>query len=98
LDVAAPAHVGTALLALRNGAAKNLSATEVQSASFNVQGMTPNANAALVSFQGRASNGEVVTSQIGLFSKGLRVYQATLFGSQVEPQASDTFFSGLKLQ
>jgi hypothetical protein len=97
LDVAAPTDVSAALVALRAAAARNLNAVESRAIPFIVPGMTPDANAVLIAIRGQTPDGAAVSSQVGLFAKGVRVYQATLFGSAIDAQACDTFFSAMRV-
>lgn len=95
--VADPLQVGPALQALRESAAANLGATPVDEAPFRVTGMTPQAQALRFAAAGRAADGRAVQEQAGVFAHGLSVYQATVVGPRLDPQAIETFFSGLKL-
>lgn len=97
-QVAHPHQVAAALLALRAAATANFAATQVQTLPVQVPGMTPNANAARVSMRGVSTQGASVEAIVVVFAKGLRVYQATIFGAQVDPEVSQMFFSGLKLE
>ena len=97
LDVAEPARVESVLDFLRAAAKSNMAASESAMKPFAVPGMTPNQGAAIVSLRGRTPGGAPLNSQIGFFAKGLRVYQATVFGAELDVDASDMFFAGLKL-
>ncbi len=98
LDVAAPANVPAALTALRTASSANLGARETDVSPLHVQGMAASPTAVLVSLLGRSPQGAPIVAHVGLFTKGLRVYQATIFGATIEPAVSETFYSGLKLQ
>jgi hypothetical protein len=98
LDVDQPERVADALRALRAAAETNFSATHVQAAQLYVPGMTPNPNAVLVTLQGVSAGGAPIEATTAFFARGLRVYQATLFGSAVDPEVAQTFVAGLKLQ
>jgi hypothetical protein len=98
LDVAQPAQVTAALQALRRAALANFSATLIRTSPLQVPGMTPNPNAALEALQGVSPQGASIQATAAFFAKGLRVYQATVFAPRVSPEASEMFFSGLKLQ
>jgi hypothetical protein len=86
------------LQALRRAALANFSATLIRTSPLQVPGMTPNPNAALDALQGVSPQGVSIQATAAFFAKGLRVYQATVFAPQVSPEASELFFSGLKLQ
>ena len=98
LDVAAPANVHAALAALRAASSANLGARETATSPLQVPGMAASPGAVLVSLLGRSPQGAPVVAHVGLFTKGSRVYQATIFGASIEPAVSETFYSGLKLQ
>ena len=98
LDIDQPTQVAGALLSLRMALAANFSATQVQTSALRVPGMTPNPNAALVSMRGVSTQGVPILATAAFFAKGLRVYQATVFGTQVDPEVSETFIASLKLQ
>ena len=59
-------------------------------------GLTPNPQAARVSFAGRLPDGAAVQQHSVFFSKGLRVYQASVIGTKPPLDAVETFFTGLK--
>lgn len=98
LDIQQPDQVADALHALRTAAQANFSATQVQAAVLNVPGMTPNPNTALVSMRGVSTQGAPVLATAAFFARGVRVYQATVFGAEVDPEVSQTFIAGLRLQ
>jgi hypothetical protein len=95
VDVADPARVGATLADLRATAAGNLQALP-QNAPLQIQGMTPNEQAARVTLAGRLPDGSGVQEHAAFFARGLRVYQATVIGTKPAPQAIDTFIGGLK--
>ena len=74
-----------------------MAASETSVKPFAVPGMTPNQGAVTVSLRGRTPDGAPLSSQIGFFAKGLRVYQATVFGAELDVDVLDMFFAGLKL-
>ncbi|MEQ1805313.1 MAG: hypothetical protein ABL900_08045 [Burkholderiaceae bacterium] len=98
LDVEHPAQVAAALASLRAAVQVNFSATQIQVAPLRVPGMTPNPNAVLVSMHGVSARGLPVRVSAAFFARGLRVYQATAFGGEVDPEVLHTFVAGLRLQ
>lgn len=92
-----PARIGQAMEQLRDAAAANIGGQAGQPAPFSVSGMTPHALAQRWSLQGHAADGAAVLEQVGFFSKGLRVYQATVVGPRLDKDAVETFFNGMKL-
>jgi hypothetical protein len=95
--VAEPVQVGAALEALRESAAGNIGGQASAQAAFTVRGMTPSPLAVRFSAEGHGADGTPVREQAGVFARGLQVYQATVVGPALDPQATDTFFSGLRL-
>ncbi len=96
-DVAEPARVTQALIELRALAAGNLGAHGDQAQPVTISGMTPNGHALRLRLEGRQPDGVALQEQAVLFTKGLRVYQATVLGRQLSPDAADTFFAALRL-
>jgi hypothetical protein len=58
--------------------------------------MTPNSRAEKLLLEGRGADGQPVREQVVFFVKGLRVYQATIVGERIDPEAAETFFGGIK--
>lgn len=98
VDVDEPGQVSAIVRSLRGAAQANFLATQVQVSALHVPGMTPNPNAALVLMLGASTQGEPVAATAAFFVRGLRVYQATIFGARVNTEVSQTFIAGLKLQ
>jgi hypothetical protein len=96
-DVGDAARVAPALQALREAAVGNLGGSVVSSQAAQVEGMTPQAQALLLAVRGTLPDGTRVQERLAVFSKGTRVFQATLFGAQLDPDAAETFFRGLRL-
>ena len=46
---------------------------------------------------GSRPDGTPLRGQAGFFSRGMRVYQATVIGPRIDADAADTFFTGLRL-
>jgi hypothetical protein len=96
-DLEDPARVGPALDELRSAAAANLGASPIREEALQVPGATPNPASRRVDLQGHAPDGRKLEERVAFFSKGLRIYQATVLGEHLEPEATDTFFAGLRL-
>ena len=97
VDVDAPARVGPTLAELRTLAARNIEGSPSDTPAFQVPGMTPNPQAGRLTIAGRLPDGAPVQAQAVFFSKGLRVYQASVIGAVLPEAATQPFFSGLKL-
>ena len=95
-DVGDPARVGAALQALREGAAANIGAGPGQPLPLAVEGATPQPAAGRLALEGRRTDGQPVRTQVAVFAKGTRVYQATAIGSTLPDEAMEAFFGGLK--
>lgn len=91
-----PARVNPALLALREAAAMNLSASNVEPLELRIDGATPNPASQRVRCEGRMPDGRPVTAQVAVFAKGTRVFQATAVSATREPEAMETFFANLR--
>ncbi len=96
VDVPDPARVGATLAELRRVAVGNVQGGAPQVAPLQVKGMTPNEQAARVSVTGRLPDGAAVQEHAAFFTRGLRVYQATVIGAAPAPQTVDLFIAGLK--
>lgn len=96
-DLEDPAKVSAALAELQSLAAGNLGATERQAQPAKVPGMTPNPEAAHLRLAGRQPDGSTMQQEAVFFTKGLRVYQATVLGRRPPPGAAQTFLAGLRL-
>lgn len=92
-----PARVGQALAELRAAAAANLDGTEIVLGPMQAPGMTPHVQALRLSIQGRRPDGSPLAQQVGLFTKGTRVYQASVIGARLPDEPVETFFAGVEL-
>lgn len=95
-DVADPARVGATLAELRATAASNLQDAAPRNAPLQIKGMTPNEHAARVTIAGKLPDGAAVQEHAAFFTRGLRVYQATVIGASPAPEVADIFLAGLK--
>jgi hypothetical protein len=100
-DVAEPQRISTALAALRASAVANVQGQELQGregqpAPLQIKGMTANDNAVRLAVAGRLPDAAAVQEHAAFFTRGLRVYQATVIGAAPQPQAVETFFGGMR--
>lgn len=95
--LADPTLVGPALAEWRAAAAANLGGASPSVRPFSLAGATPNAQAGMLVLQGRRPDGSGVRQQAAFFAYGPRVYQASVIGSELPAEATETFFAGLKL-
>ena len=91
-----PTRIASTLEALRLLAASNIGGQATVLSALNVPGMTPHRLSERLAIQGRA-DGRELREEVGVFTRGLRVYQATVIGETLDAQATDTFFAGLRL-
>lgn len=96
VDLADPAGVGAALIELRVIALRNVQGGPPQLVPMQVPGMTPNAAAQRLSAAGRLPDGAPVHAHAAFFSRGLRIYQATVIGAEPPLPAVQTFFDALR--
>ena len=97
VDVAEPAAVGRVLDELRVLTVANIGGGETAVQALQVPGMTPNPKAVRLSVVGRLPGGAAVQQHAAFFSKGLRVYQASVVGAKLSKDTSDIFFGALRL-
>jgi len=96
-DVGDPARVAPALTELEAVTRRNLNAGAPERLPLKLEGATPNAQSQRTAFSGRMPDGRAVVGQTAVFTKGTRVYQATMLGERADAEASDTFFGNLRL-
>ena len=94
-QAAAVPEPASALLLLAGLAGLAPSAPRVADA--NVAGATAHPLAQRLVLEGRRADGAAFQAQAQFFCKGLRVYQVTVIGTRLDPEAVDVFFSSLKL-
>ena len=97
VDVDAPDRVARAMAELRALAVSNVGAADSRVAALQVPGMTPNPQAALLSARGRPAGAEPLRLRAAFFSKGLRIFQATVVGADPSDEATQPFFDGLRV-
>lgn len=93
-----PARVGAALVALRDAAALNLSASRAQPRALQIAGATPHPASQRVQLQGRMPDGRRAGAAVAVFARGTRVFQATVVshGRDADADATDNFFANLR--
>lgn len=92
-----PAKITSAMDELRRAAAANIGAAAPSGMAWRVPGMTPNPRAGKLLLEGRGADGQPLREEVIFFVRGLTVYQATIVGPRIDPEAAETFFGGLKL-
>jgi hypothetical protein len=99
LEVPDPAQVTADLAALRAQSLANLRGTPTADAASVPAGATPNEQSGRVRILGQRPDGSRVVADAAFFVKGLRLYQATILGTDDAPgrEAVDTFFGAIRL-
>ena len=95
-DVADPAQVSATLSEWRANSVANVQGAVAASVPVRIKGMTPNEQAVRVAFSGKLPDAASVQEHAAFFTRGLRVYAATVIGAKPAPQAVEVFFAGLK--
>ena len=96
-DVADPARVSAVLDALRSAAGHNIAATAPGEARpLVIAGATPNSASGRSRLAGRLPTGEAVQMEVAVFSRGSKVFQATVLGAQVAAEPAETFFMSIR--
>lgn len=96
-DVAEPARVGPALMALRESTRANLQGQVMEAATVSVRGATPNEAQGRVRVDGRKQDGSAASAQFVVFSHGTQVFQAIVMGARRSEPAAETFFESLRV-
>jgi hypothetical protein len=96
-SVAEPAKVVAAMTELRAAITVNIAGSATELGAVSVPGMTPNPLAQRIALKGRGTDGSALQEQAVFFVKGLRVYQASIVGPKIDPEAADTFIAGLRI-
>lgn len=95
-DVAEPARVGPALLALRESTRANLQGQVIEAVPAAVRGATPHAAQARVLVRGRKQDGTAASALFVVFSHGTQVFQATVLGGRWSESTATTFLDSLR--
>lgn len=93
-----PAAVAPVLVDLRTAAVANIGGSQLAEAAAQVPGMTPNPQALRIALRGARPDGVGVEQRCVFFSHGLRVYQASVLGSEVPGDAAQTFLDSLRVR
>lgn len=98
VDVGDSARVNEVMQTLRALAAENVGGTAKVIAATTVPGMTPHPLAERLAFTGKRADGSAIEAQAVFFARAAVVFQATVVGIHLDPDAVDTFFAALKLR
>lgn len=96
-DVGNATLVSPALQALAMGTAGNLGLAELPaSRPLAVPGLTAAAAGVRYELSGRQPDGQPLRAHLGVFHRGTLVFQVTVLGNRLAPEAVETFFGSLK--
>ena len=98
VDLDDPTRVTEVMQTLRVLAAENVGGVATVVGAPRVPGMAAHPLAERLAVVGRRSDGSAIEAQAIFFTQGAAVYQATVVGTRLDPDAVDTFFSALKLR
>ena len=96
VDLSDPALAPIAQQELRTVAVANVKGDAPQAMPWRLAGTTPNAETTRISTRGSLPDGTPIIEHAAFFTKGLKVYQASVVGAAPNPEALETFFAGLK--
>lgn len=94
-DVSDATHVAALLRALQAAAAANLATETAPLVPFAVPGATPSAASGRMALGGRLPDGRPMNGQMLFFSKGTRVYQASVLGVVLPAEGVENFLASL---
>jgi hypothetical protein len=95
-DLTDPARISSALAELSASAVRNLGGGVPERAPLQIKGMTSSEEAVRIALVGRLPDGTTVHEHAALFTRGLRVYQATVIGADPSASVVDVFMAGLR--
>lgn len=97
-DVGQGQPVGPALAALWAAAARNIGSKGSHAlAPLRGEGMTAHPQAGRQAFAGALGDGQRLEEQVAVFTRGTRVFQATMVGPKLDGEAVEMFFGALRL-
>jgi hypothetical protein len=97
-DIGEPARLGEALAQWKKATLGNLRAPAARETPFWPAGALALPQSQQVVAAGQRPDGSKVESHAAYFAQGSRVYQAVIYAAQIGPEATESFFSGLKFQ
>lgn len=95
-DLGDPSAVAPALEELRRSAAANIDGEAGSVAPLAVPGATPHAGSMRFSLAGRLPDGTAVSEHAAVFTRGTRVFQATVVGERPPADGVETFIASLR--
>lgn len=96
-QLADAADVAATLTQWKAAMLANAGAAASQDSRFTPPGATPYATATLARFQGQ-SGGAPVAAAVAVFARDHQIFQAAVFGKQLDNAATDTFFGSARVE
>lgn len=90
-------QVDAALQALRRAATDNIGGAARPLSRLQVPGAAAHPLAERLRFESRRPDGSTLRAEAAFFTAGTHVYQASVVGAELDAEAVDTFFAGLRL-
>ena len=97
VDVGDAARRAVVMDALHAAAAANIGTAEIAAGPLTVPGAWPHRSSGLTRLTGRRPDGQVVHMHMAVFTRGTRVFQATVLGADLPDDAVQTFFASLRM-
>lgn len=97
VDAPTPDRVGLLLQAMADAAQGNLRASAGSAQPLAVPGMTPNPATVRRHLSGQSPDGRALQMEVLLFTRGLRVFQASVLGADLAPEQVTPLTEGLSL-
>ncbi len=96
--VASPALVGPVLQQWREAVLRGIQVREQATAPFELSHASALPQSVRLRAQGQGVDGREVVLQAAWFARGTEVFVAMVYAAALTPEASDPFFSGLRLR
>ncbi|NUZ04887.1 hypothetical protein [Piscinibacter koreensis] len=97
VDLPEPGLANGVLTDLRRHAVDNIAGQVSREVPFSVPGATPSAGALRIAAAGRLPDGTAIAAHHVFFTRGLKVYQASVMGARVDADAVETFLEAIKI-
>ena len=97
-DIGDASRLGEVLAQWKAATLSNLHSEAAQESPFQPPGALGLRQSLQVVASGRRADGRKVESRAAYFARGSHVFQAVIYSDKLEPQAADSFFSGLTFE
>jgi hypothetical protein len=98
VEVKEASQAGPALAQWQSAMLANMQAVTTQIADFSPRGASEQPKGVRVTATGRRQDGRAVLAQGAWFVRGTQVFHAVIYADKLNPDAVETFFSGLEFQ